>query len=423
MTGGDLAMWDSRPRLSACGKCPGNDSRGRLSHILPVVLLVALLLNGVRSFAEDSAPAPHFRGVYFNPLVKADAPNFPWLLFYPQFRNQVRAALHDLAATTGVNLVDIFVCIAYSLKTPAVAPGTNQPLAEWANPAYLDNVAAFIDDCHDAGLSAEIDLVSNMWVPYSVDPKNQIGDSGYWPKPDETPWDESAMWYREMIMAIEARTKHPESIALWCMMGNYTLGTAEPCLWERDDNPAILAATETFVKKVWPVFHAAGKRPKAPPIMLPILADDATWSKKTPMQRLSAFTNLKKWIVDDLALPPDYWVMTSYPLCDPAPDGVNYLRKIVEILGSESAVRIISTDLKGPGHDDVRGSIISTEGRPGPDLLQWHFDKCKEYSFAGWWIWAYQDTPNARSGLRDADGAWKEELVRSIRGQATPDAR
>ncbi len=385
-------------------------------------LLAALLFSMLASAAtaDPAAPAPsHFRGVYFNPLVRTDMPDFPWLLHYSTCREKVRTALHELADTTEVNLVDIFVPIAYSLKTPAVAPGADQPLEAWANQTYVDNVAAFVDDCHEAGLSAELDLVSNMWVPYSVDPKNQIGDSGYWPKPDETPWDESALWYREMIVAIEARTEHPENIALWCMMGNYTLGTAEPCLWNRDDNPAILSGTEQFIKKVWPVFRAAGKRPKAPPIMLPIFADDTTWSKKPPLERLSAFTNLKKWIVDDLALPPDYWVMTSYAFCDPAPDGFFYLRKIVEILGPENAARIISTDLKGPGHDDVRGAIVTTEGHSGPELLEWHFDKSAEYGFAGWWIWAYQDTPDAHSGMRDVQGNWKQELVRSIKKQGT----
>ncbi len=386
------------------------------SHTL--ALLAVLLFSAADSFAADTpAPAPHFQGVYFNPLVKPDTPDFPWLLFYPQFRDQVRTDLRELVTTTNTNLVDIFVCIAYSLKTPAKAPGADQPLEEWANLAYLDNVAAFVDDCHDAGLSAELDLVSNMWVPYSVDPKNQIGNSGYWPKPDETPWNESAMWYREMISAIETRTRHPESIALWCMMGNYELGTAEPCLWERDDNPAILSSTEQFVKKVWPVFRAAGKRPKAPPIMLPIFSNNAYWTARSPEQRLSAFTNLKKWIVDDLAMPPDYWVMTTYPLCDPAPDGFSYLRRVIEILGPENAPRIISTDLKGPGHDDVRDCIISTEGRSGPELLQWHFDKCREYGFAGWWIWAYQDTPTSHSGIRDVGEKWKQELVDSIKKQ------
>ncbi len=380
---------------------------------------MVLLFGTVGSFAADNAapPSPHFRGFYFNPLVKPDTPDFPWLLFYPQFRDQVRTDLHELVAATDVNLVDIFVCIAYSLKTPAQAPGADQPLDAWANLAYLDNVAAFVDDCHDAGLSAELDLVSNMWVPYSVDPKNQIGNSGYWPKPGETPWNESAAWYRGMITHIENKTAHPESIALWCMMGNYTLGTAEPCLWDRDDNPAILSSTEQFVKKVWPVFRAAGKRPKAPPIMLPILANDASWSKKTPSERLSAFSNLKKWIVDDLALPPDYWVMTTYPLCDPAPDGFDYLHKIVEILGAENASRIISTDLKGPGHNDVRNCIVSTEGRSGPELLEWHYRKCGEYGFAGWWMWSYQDTPADHSGIRDVQGEWKPDLVQTIKRQ------
>ena len=423
MTGWDGALWDSRLRLSSPGKLRQADSRGRLSHITGTSLWtsVAVLLLVSMSASAAEVPAakrpPQFRGVYFNPLVKSDTPDFPWILFHADHRDGVRTALRELADTTGVNLVDIFVLIAHSLKDPKQAPRAGQPLREWANEAYVDNVAAFVDDCHDAGLSVELDLASNLWVPYSVDPERQIGNSAHWPKPDETPWDESATWYREMIIAVEARARHPESIALWCMMGNHTLGGAEPCLWNRDDNPAVLTNTEKFVKAVWPVFRAAGKRPKAPPIMLPIFADDAYWSRKTPTDRLSAFTNLKKWIVDDLAMPPDYWVMTTYALCDPAPDGVFYLRRIVEILGRENASRILSTDLKGPGHDDVRGAIVSIEGRTGRELLQWHFDKCAEYGFAGWWMWACQDTPTAHSGIRDIKGNWKPELVRVVRDQ------
>lgn len=25
--------------------------------------------------------------------------------------------------------------------------------------------------------------------------------------------------------------------------------------------------------------------------------------------------------------------------------------------------------------------------------------KCREYGFAGWWMWAYQDTPTSKTGL------------------------
>lgn len=360
------------------------------------------------------ATPPPFHGVYFNPLVKADQPDFPWLMYYSDCRPRIAAELRDLSSTARITLVDIFVLIAYALKTPSAAPKTEAPFSEWARTGYLDNVAAFVDDCFDAGIAVELDLVSNMWIPYSVDPAHQIANSGYWPMPDETPWDESARWYGETIAYIEAHAKHPENIALWCMMGNYELGAAEPCLWDRDDHPEILSYTERFVKEVWPRFHAAGTRPKAPPIMLPIFANNAYWNDKPPEARLSAFSNLKKWIVDDLALPPDYWVMTSYPFCDPAPDGVPYLQKIVSILGPENASRIISTDLKGPGHDDVRECIVSTEGRTGPEMLDWHFAKCAAYRFAGWWIWSYQDTPASHTGLRGLDGAWKEELVRCI---------
>jgi hypothetical protein len=51
-------------------------------------------------------------------------------------------------------------------------------------------------------------------------------------------------------------------------------------------------------------------------------------------------------------------------------------------------------------------------------MLEWHYRKCAEYGFAGWWIWAYQDTPTDHSGIRDIHGNWKPELVESIKEQA-----
>ncbi len=251
---------------------------------------------------------------------------YPWPVFdkyHGQYRSQLRAALADLVRDAHVNFISMFVPIPFTLAHPPLAPTADQPLTEWANLTYLDNLALFVDDCHDAGVSVELDLVDNRWIPYRVDSERHIGRPGntVWPVADDTPWDESATWYREVIDYIESRTRHPESIAMWCMMGHYQHGTAEPCLWNTDSNPAILASTREFVKRVWPVFRAAGKRPKAAPILLPIFSNTAYWMPRTPEERLSAFSNLRQWIVDDLALPPDYWLMTSYPYCDPAPDG------------------------------------------------------------------------------------------------------
>lgn len=150
--------------------------------------------------------------------------------------------------------------------------------------------------------------------------------------------------------------------------------------------------------------------------MLPIFAARGYWADKTPVDRLSAFTNLKRWLVDDLKLPPDYWPMSSYPYCDPAPDGFRYMRKIVEILGRRNAGRILSTDLKAEGHgDETQATILNRDGRSGADMLRWHLAKCREYGFAGWWIWAYQDTPASQTGIRRLDGTWKDELIRALR--------
>ena len=363
--------------------------------------------------ACTSGAAP-FRGVYFNPQVKPADPHYSWLAFYPEHRAIVRETLRQLRTETRINLVDVFVSIPYSLKSPAQTPPTDRPFREWANLSYLDNVAAFVEDCAAAGLTVELDLASNMWIPYSVDPKHQIANSGHWPMPGETPWRPSAEWYRGTITYVEAHTAHPEAIAFWCMMGNYEFGTAEPCLWDRDDNPAVLRHTEQFVKQVWPVFRAAGQRPKAPPIMLPIFSTNAYWTARSPRARLSAFSNLKRWIVDDLHLPPDYWVMTSYPFCDPAPDGFHYLKAVTEILGPGSTARLVATDLKGPGHNDVADSLVAPGRPPGPEALKWQVQKFADYGLAGWWIWAYQDTPTDPSGLRDLQGAWKVEALSAL---------
>ena len=369
----------------------------------------------IAGHARGPAP-PRWRGVFFNPQVAAD-PNFPWLLHYGDHRAKVRVALSDLKAAARINLVDVHILVPHSLGVPARGNRVGERIEQWANIAFLDNVARFVDDCHEAGLAAELDLVDNRWVPHTVDPEEHIGKPGnpWWPVADETPWDESAEWYRQVIQHVESRALHAEAIALWCMMGNYHWGAAEPVLWDNRIRPEIALWTERFVKRVWPAFRTAGKRPKAAPILLPIFASGGYWEKRTPMERLSAFSNLKRWIVDDLRMPPDYWVMSAYPHCDPAPDGVRYLRKVVEILGRGDAGRILSTDLKGEGHEgETRDTILSREGRTGAEMLRWHLAKCRQYGFAGWWIWSYQDTPASRTGLRRLDGTWKEDLLREI---------
>jgi len=365
---------------------------------------------------------PRFRGIHFNPQFKPgiEAANPPWLLFYSEYRREVQTALQDLASKLGLNLVDIFVPIPHTLRVPQQAPETGQRVDQWANKAYLDNVAAFVDDCYDANLSVELDLACNMWVPYSIETTAHIANKGHWPIPDDTPWDESATWYRGVIEYVESHTTHPESIALWCMMGNHALGNAEPCLWDREDNPAFAAYTERFVKEVWPVFRSAGRRPKAGPIMMPVFSADPYWMKKTSEQRLSGFSNLKKWLIDDLALPPDYWVMSTYPLCDPGPDGFHYLSAIARILGPESMTRMISTDLKWHNWDGggLYTSIIPTVDHAGVELLEWNFRKVSEYGMAGWWVWSYQDTSKDSWGIRTVNGDWKGDLMQCIRKQA-----
>jgi hypothetical protein len=361
-------------------------------------------------------PGSGWRGVYFNPQVEGTT-DFPWLLHYDAHRELVRRSLFKLRKDAGINLVAVQVLIAHSLRVPARGNRVGERVEQWANVAFLDSIARFVDDCHAARIGVELDLADNRWLPSTVDPDAHIGRPGNapWPPPDATPWDEAAEWYAAVIRHVETRAAHPEAIALWCMMGNHRSGGAEPVLWDNSDRPEMRQSTERFIKEVWPAFRSAGRRPKAAPILLPILADNDYWKSKTPSDRLSGFTNLKQWIVDDLKQPPDFWEMSTYPYCDPAPDGFRYLQKIVEILGPANAGRILSTDLKGAGHEDeIRATILNRQGQDGSDSLSWHFAKCRENGFAGWWMWAYQDTPIAKTGLRSLDGRWKTELVSEI---------
>ncbi|MCO5236455.1 MAG: hypothetical protein M9933_09320 [Chitinophagaceae bacterium] len=367
-----------------------------------------------------------FRGVFFNPYLKTTpSPEHPYAIFLrydKAYRAEVKEALNDLAKDAGINLVSLFIPIPLTLKKAATAPPAAKPNTiltnddlDYYNTAFLDGIALFIDDCYEAGLSVELDLADNRWVSYAINPdQRKVGYEGepYWPIADDTPWDESARWYSDVIIYIEGKTKHPENIALWTMTGNYLLGTAEPDLW----SPEVSEVTEQYVKQVWPVFAKAGKRPKGTPVLLPIYANDPYWNQKTSDERLAAFVNIKKWLVDDMQLPPDYWVMTTYPFTDPGSDGIKYIERIVNIIGKENASRIISTDLKGPGHEEELSTTIFDYSKYSPaELLEWQLKLCKAYGFAGWWIWSYQGTADDNTGIRKANGEWKTELVDVIK--------
>ncbi len=257
-------------------------------------------------------PRTDWRGVFFNPQVAAD-PNYPWLLHYGQQRETVRRHLQAIRSTTRLNLLDLFVMIPNSLRTPARGNRWGDAPDQWLDHQFVTHVAEFVDDCNEEGLSVELDLVDNRWIPYAIDSASHIGHPAdpWWPTAGDRPWLASAVWYRTLIVEIESRTRHPEAIALWSLMGNYHHGAAEPVLWDDDGRPEIKRYTERFVKHVWPVFLSAGSRPKGSPILLPIFARNPYWDARTPMDRLSGVSNLKRWLVDDLRLPADYWLMRS----------------------------------------------------------------------------------------------------------------
>jgi len=363
-----------------------------------------------------------FRGVFYNPDIfhpQIHGYPFPHFLYYaihPHYRIEIRESLNELV-DVNINLVSVFVCNLHTFDDHKSPNEADQSIDEWGNFAFLSGLSLFIDDCYDAGISVEIALVDNRWIPYTVDSTNHIGQpGGFWPVAGDTPWKEAANWYSSVINYVEENTNHPESIAMWSMMGNYQYGSAEPMLWSNPANPKISEYTERFVKEVWPVFFESGERPKGSPYSFPIFSNNSYWMSKTPDQRLEGVLNIHKWLVDDLNLSPDYWMISTYPFSDNAGDGFNYIDRIVEIFGRENANKIISTDLKSEGHEaDLVNTIIQIDGKTGADMLDWNLKQVKEYGFAGWWIWSYQDAhANDNRGIKRLDGTWKMDLIEVI---------
>jgi hypothetical protein len=397
-----------------------------IKRVVPAHLLLVIVLFSSTAFAE-----PVLRGVYFNPKVSGEW--WEWIVRYDVHKNEVNKELSELIDKTGINFIDIQILIPWTLKTDKVPPSDpNAPISTWANIQMLNNLVGFLDYCYSQKVTVEVDLCNNMWIPYTVDTNNhniinKPCPSCYqkgWPVPDEDPWTESIIWYTQIIEYVEKNVKDKRAIAFWDMMGSYQFGSAEPLLWDIPDNPKIKLYTERFVKKVWPHFYKAGERPKGSPIMLPLYSKIWYGGKvATPRDRLSGFYNLRKWLVHDLNIPPDYWVMTTYINCDPAMDGHYYLKNIVEILRAENAHKIISTDFKCE-YDPEAGvpGIIDRGNLTAPQMFQWHFNKAKEYGFAGWWWYAYRDGADpygvpAYWGIRDNNDNWREDLIKIISQQ------
>ncbi len=405
---------------SARGPCLNREVPWLGRSLALLLLLLSIGADPRSSLAQPSAPPNpatdgRLRGFFFNPWVNDQVQGEAWLKHYHRHREAIDRELKELVDKTGINFIDIQVLIPRTLADPKIPPA--DPAAaidEWADMRFIDNLVCFLDMCHASGVQVEVDLASNMWVPFSVDSKNHIANSPWWPEPDDTPWTESVVWYTQIIEYVERHVHEPDAIALWCMFGNYQFGGAEPVLWTSTTNPSLNRYTELFVKNAWPKFCQAGKRPKGAPILLPILSNNPHWMARDSSDRLSAAKNLKKWLVDDLRLPPDYWIVTTYPDSDPAPDGIEYLGRLVEIVGAKNASRIISTDFKATGHDLSR-TIISSPSADSARMLRWNLSKVHQYDFAGWWIWAYRDTNTHQTGIRDVHGNWKENLVAEIK--------
>ena len=342
------------------------------------------------------------------------------------YRNAVIGALNKMKKA-GLNYLMWFIPIPRTVRKPYKGNAAGQPFEEWANFTFLDNLVALLDDCYDLGICVELDLADNRWIPFSIRPQEHIGKpDGLWPVAGEEPWKDSIEWYTAIIDYVEKSVRNVETIAMWCMTGNFQLGGSEPVVWDGEGQPDIVNASERYVKECWPLFRATGKRPKGSPYMMPIFVnggywvgppergkfiEDTYWADKTPTCRLSSFSNIKKWLADDLNIPPDYWMMSSYAYCDPARDGVNYMKEITGILGGTAP--IITTDLKCvPGHEyELINSLVYRPDMNFTDMMRWHLEKCEEYGFAGWWIWALQDSEDHPWGVIDKNGVIRQEFM------------
>ncbi len=362
----------------------------------------------------DAASTAPLRGFFFNPWVNDEVRGDAWLKHYHLYHEAVDGELKELVAKTGINFLDIQILIPRTLARPKVGPTDDAAsIDQWADMTFMKNVVRFLDVCHKEGVQVEIDLATNMWIPFSVDTKDHIANSRWWPVPDDTPWTESAVWYTQIIEYVEQHVRDKNVIAMWCMFGNYQLGGAEPVLWTSPSISRVNEYSELFVKQVWPRFRAAGERPKAAPIVLPILSNSPYWSNRSTTDRLRAMVNLKQWLVDDLHQAPDYWIVSTYVRSDPATDGVAYLQGLVNIVGRENAHRIISTDFKGPGHD-LSQTIVNASALTGAEQIRWNLAKVREYGFGGWWMWSYRDSATQQTGIRDTKGNWRSDLVTAI---------
>ncbi|MCF6284701.1 MAG: hypothetical protein L3K26_05895, partial [Candidatus Hydrogenedentes bacterium] len=176
---------------------PSETNITKFTALLGLLVVAVSTASAAATPDARGVPAPSaLRGVFFNPQLPE---GHAWLLRYPACRARVQKIVRELSRETPVNMVVVYVNIAYSMKPPAELPGKDQAFVQWANTTYLDNVANFVDDCFDVGIAVELDLASKLWVPWSVQPNHQIGNSPNWPKPDEPPWTEAAAGYSGCI--------------------------------------------------------------------------------------------------------------------------------------------------------------------------------------------------------------------------------
>ena len=90
-------------------------------------------------------------------------------------KNEVNKELSDLVDKTGINFIDMQVLIPWTLKMEGVPPSDpNASMTTWANMRTMNNLVDFLDYCYSKNVSVEVDLATNMWIPYTVDTNQHI---------------------------------------------------------------------------------------------------------------------------------------------------------------------------------------------------------------------------------------------------------
>ncbi len=236
----------------------------------------------------------------------------------------------------------------------------------------------------------------------------------WWPWPDADPWTEMTAWYDDVISFFESTVNDKSAILCWTMAGTYSLGGAEPSLWNSDIEDWV----EEYVINTWDYFCSVGDQTDVGKgiAICPVYQD------AYPYKRLSAFTNFSNWTAET-GVEPDYVFITAKAGCDDTTfAGESDLMETFYFMldyayGPEGHKKMVVTDFGLQTYSSSNFSQPTDRAK----RLEWGFDQADKYDAAGWWWWTYRDNvdssgnPTTEWGIRVSTGEdWKEDRVNAI---------